>query len=91
MENPNVANITYKYKKIGTAFETWPTICLSLVNEGQTHVGWIVVIGQKMWRCVKTNNALPKRSPCCVVHSNEMILRSSCQEACEKYSGDGHA
>ncbi len=90
MENPNVANITYKCKKIGITFETWPTICLSLVNERQTHVGWIVIVGQKVWKNVRVNNTLPKRSPCCILQSNE-TLGSSCQKACEKYSGDGHA
>jgi hypothetical protein len=91
MENLDAINITYKCKKTSTAFETWPTICLSLANEGQTHVGWIVVVGQNARKCVKTNNTLPKGSSCCVLHFNKMILGSLCQEACEKYSGDGHA
>jgi hypothetical protein len=38
MESPNVANFAYKGKKAGTAFETKPTICTSLVNEGKTQV-----------------------------------------------------
>jgi hypothetical protein len=91
MKNLNAINIAYKCKKTRTTFETWPTMCLSLANEGQTHVGWIAIIRQKVWKCAKTNNTLPKGSPCCVLHSNKMTLGSLCWEACEKYSGDGHA
>ncbi len=48
----------------GTTFETIPTICISLANEGKTQVGWANIVGWKMWRCVKVNNTLPTRSPC---------------------------
>jgi hypothetical protein len=40
----NVANFTYKGKKAGTTFETRPTICTSLVNEGKTQVGRVVAV-----------------------------------------------
>ncbi len=46
METPNVANYVYKGKKAGTTFETRPTICTSLVNEGKTQVGWVVRVRQ---------------------------------------------
>jgi hypothetical protein len=61
------------------------------MNEGKTQVRWVVAIGQKMWRCVKVNNVPPNGSPCCVLNLNENIVKSSCQEACEKYNGDEHA
>jgi hypothetical protein len=35
MENLNVANFAYKHKKVGTTFETWPTICTLLTSEGK--------------------------------------------------------
>jgi hypothetical protein len=60
------------------------------MNEGKTHVGWAVIIRQKAQRCNKVNNTLPKGSPCCVLNSNVMSMKSSCQETCNKYSGDGH-
>jgi len=35
MENLNVANFAYKQKKVGTTFETWPTISTLLTCEGK--------------------------------------------------------
>ncbi len=36
MESPNATNSTYNHKKMGTTFETWPTICVSSTNERNT-------------------------------------------------------
>ncbi len=48
MENPNVTNSTYNHKKVGTTFETRPTICESLMNEGKTQVRWVVAVRQRV-------------------------------------------
>jgi hypothetical protein len=44
MESPHVANFAYKGKKASTTFETKPTICTSLVNEGNTQIGRVVAV-----------------------------------------------
>ncbi len=36
VESLNATNSTYNRKKMGTTFETWPTICVSTTNEGNT-------------------------------------------------------
>jgi len=78
METPNVANYVYKGKKASTTFETRPTICTSLVNEGKTQVGWVVVVRRKVQICDKTNNVPFKRSPYHKLNSYKMIMRSMC-------------
>jgi hypothetical protein len=85
MESPNVANFAYKGKKTSTTFETRPTICTSLVNEGKTQVGWVVAVRQRMQICVKTNNVTLKRSPYHKLNSDKIIMRSLCREAYKKY------
>ncbi len=54
-------------------------------------VGWGVIVGQKMQKCVNANKILFQRSPCHVLNLNKMTMRSSCIKACEKYCGDEHA
>ncbi len=87
MENPDVTNFAYNHKKVGTTFETRPTICESLVSEGKTQVKWVVVVGQIVRWCIKVNNVLPKGSPYHVWNSINMIMRF---HAYKKYNGDGH-
>ncbi len=48
MENLNATNSAYNHKKVGTTFETKPTICEALMNEGKTQVRWLVAIRQRM-------------------------------------------
>lgn len=85
MESPNVANFAYKSKKASTTFETRPTICTSLMNEGKTQVKRLVTVRQKMQICVKANNVTLKRSPYHKLNLDKMIRRSLCQEAYKKY------
>jgi hypothetical protein len=47
MENLDATNFACNHKKVGTTFETRPTICELLVNEGKTQARWVVV-GKKM-------------------------------------------
>jgi len=76
--NFNVINFAYKCKKVGTTFETIPTICISSTIEGKTQVGWAFVVGQKTQKCVHANNVLPRKSPHHVLNFVEMIMRSLC-------------
>jgi hypothetical protein len=71
MESPNVANFVYKGKKVGTTFETKPTICTSLVNEGKTQVRRVVAIRRRVQICVKVNNVPLKKSPYHKVNSDK--------------------
>ncbi len=48
MENLDVTNFAYNHKKVGTTFETRPTICELLMSEGKTQVRWVVAVGQKV-------------------------------------------
>ncbi len=60
------------------------------MNEGKTQVGWVAIIKWKVKGCTKVNNTPPKGSSRCVLNSNEMSMKSSCQETCNKYNEDGH-
>jgi hypothetical protein len=91
MENPNAINFASICTKVGTTSKPTPTIYVSLANEWKTKVGWGVIIGQKVWKCVNVNNILFKRSLYRVLNSNEMTMKSSCIKACEKYCGEEHA
>ncbi len=64
---------------------------VSFTNEGKTQVGWVTIIGQKMWKWVNASNTPPKGSPCCVPNLNEMTVKSPCLEVYENYNGNGHA
>jgi hypothetical protein len=64
---------------------------VSSANEGKTQVRWVAIVGWKVRRKASANNIPPKGSPCCVLDSNEMIVKSLCLEAFDKYSGDGCA
>jgi hypothetical protein len=72
-----------------TTFEIWITICISLERERKNQVGWAIIIGQIMWRCVKVNNTPPKRFPCCLLNSNEMIMKSPCWKLTKNIVGMG--
>jgi hypothetical protein len=76
-------------KHIGTTSEAWLTMCISFANEGQTQVGWVVIVGWRMQKWTNVNNTPPKGSLCHLPHLNEMTVKSSCLEAFEKYSGNG--
>jgi hypothetical protein len=91
MESPNVANSIYDRKKMDTTSKIWTTICVSSESERKNQVRWVIIVGQRVWRRVKANNTPPKRFPCCLLNSNEMIMKSSCWKTYKKYNGDGHA
>jgi hypothetical protein len=44
-KNLDVINFNYNCKMAGTTFETIPTICISLANEGKTQVRWANIVG----------------------------------------------
>ncbi len=90
MEDPNGANYTYNYKKASIVFETLSTICVQLTSERKTRVEWVAIIRWKMQKIVKMNKVSPKRSAYCFPNLDEMIMRSPCQKAYEKYNGDEH-
>jgi hypothetical protein len=77
--------------KIGTTLDVRSTMCVLSTNERKTQVGWVVVIRWIMQKWAKTNNAPPNGFFYCVPNFDEMIMRSSCLEACKTYSGDGCA
>jgi len=60
MENPNATNFASNCTKVGTTYETTPTIYISSTNEGKTKVRWGAIVGQKVWKCVNVNNILFK-------------------------------
>jgi hypothetical protein len=73
---------------VGTTFETRPTICVSLVNEGKTQVRSAIKIEWKVQRCVNANNVPPKGSPCHVLVLDEMII--FVLKNLQEYNEDGH-
>jgi hypothetical protein len=72
-------------------FKVGPIMYISLANEGKIQVGWVNVVGRKVWWWANVNNIPPKGSFYHVLNLDEMIVRSSCLEVSEKYSGDGRA
>jgi hypothetical protein len=52
---------------------------------------WATTIGWSVQRWVNANNIHPKGSPCHVLDSDEMVVKSPCLKAFEKYNGNGHA
>jgi hypothetical protein len=63
-------------------------MCVSSANERKTQIGWVVVVGWKAQKWTNVNNYPWKRSPCCILDSDEMVMKSLCLEVLEKYSGD---
>jgi len=90
-KSPNAPNFSYNCKKSNNTSRARPIMCVSSTNERKTQVRWATTVGQKVGRRVSANNTLPKRSPCHVLDSDEMIVRSWCLKASKKYSGDGCA
>jgi hypothetical protein len=80
-KSPNAQNFCCNSKKTKTTSYARSSICISSINERKTQVRWVIVIGPKAQRWAWANNVLPNGSPYCVPNSNEMIMRSSCQEA----------
>jgi histone acetyltransferase (RNA polymerase elongator complex component) len=48
VENLDVTNSACNHEKVGTTFETRPTICEPLVSERKAQARWVVVVGQRM-------------------------------------------
>jgi len=80
IESPNVDNSSHNCKNTGTTSDVGPTLCVAFAKEGKTHVGWVVVIGQKTRRWTKTNNIPPNGSPYRVPNFDKMTMRSPCWE-----------
>jgi hypothetical protein len=89
IENPNVPNSSCNRKKTSNTSDARPIMCISSANEGKTQIRWVIVIRQRVRRWA--NNTPPKNSFYHVLGSNEIIMKSSCLEASEKYNGDGCA